>query len=609
MKQTIPTALGILFSSISIASTTLEPIKVTAKGFSSSLYTETTDINTIYINELLASQSSLANILSDLAGIQISQNGGPSQNTTLQIDGINLKNTLVLLDGQIIGSATLGQASINLIPVAQIERIEVLKGSGSALYGSSAMGGVINLISKREQQNISLATGSFNTQKIDASYKTNWGDQSQTGFNFNIQKSDGINSRVGTYYDYSNSQNKEFDMDNDGSENNALSGFIDVHLNSNTTLENSFFYNQGFYEYDSSGGDDQATYKNTQLNSKIKTQINNVNLLAFASRQTDSSSNYGVLNSKKNADIFNTISHNLNIQAQLENDKFEIIAGFDWKEDDISDSKLSSEYAKNTIRNKSVFSQASFRANQYYLISLGARIDDHSSFGDHMTFNSSVSSSFDNHRITLTAETGFKAPTFNDLYYPGSGNPDLLPEESIQRSLRYNYDSKNRSFSAKIYQTDLDSLIAWAPTQTDPNIWKPSNIDKSEIKGWRFSFTEYWNETFISSFSATRTISKNILDKKQLALTPEYSLKAKLTMNKGNLALSSSINYVGDKLSSSRNETLDPYTLIDLSANYKFTHYLNSNILINNLLDKSYTPNSTYSGTPLNVTLSINYNY
>lgn len=609
MKKTIPTALGLLFSSISIANTALEPVKVTAKGFDSSLYTETTDINTIYINELLAAQSSLADILSDVAGIQISQYGGPSQNTTLQIDGINLKNTLVLLDGQIIGSATLGQASLNRIPVSQIEKIEILKGSGSALYGSSAMGGVINLISKREQKNISVSSGSFNTQRIDANYRTSYGKNIQTGLTANFQESEGINSRLGTYFDYSTSENKEFDRDKDGNTNKALSGFFNISPSNKLTIENSFFFNQSELEYDATGGDDQSEYKNSQINTKVKTKYNNVNLLAFASRQTDSSSNFGVNNSKETADTFTTVSHNLNLQAQIRNDNLEVITGIDWKEDDISDSELSSDYEKNTINNISAFSQASFRAHPHALISFGARVDEHSSFGDHTTYNTSLSSSFENHRITLTAETGFKAPTFNDLYYPNSGNPDLKPEESIQRSLRYSYQSSSREFSAKVYQTDLDNLIAWAPTQANPNIWQPSNINESEIKGWRLSLTEYWSDIFTSSLSATRTISKNIADNKELALTPEYSVKAKFTITSGSLLLSSSINHVGDKLNSSRSEKLDSYTLIDLSANYKFNSSLNSSLLIKNITDKDYTPNSTYSGTPRNVTLSLNYQY
>lgn len=611
MKYFILSIFGLALSVSSFAETNLKPVQVTAKGFDNSLYSQLTDIQTIYVDELLSMESSLSDIIADESGVQITQNGGASQSTNIQIDGINLKNTLVLLDGQAIGSATLGQASLNKIPVSQIERIEILKGNGSALYGSSAMGGVINLISKKNKANVSVSAGSFSTNRLEASLNKQSLHGFESGLTFSAQNSEGINSRTGTYYDYASSSDKRFDPDKDGSSNQSVSGYLNFSNNKNFRFENAFFFNQGEIEYDSSGSDNKADYETTQLNSKFSTQFDSLNIMALLSRQTDDATNFNTSTGKRDADIFVTTSHFINLQAQYTQKGFEILSGLDLKEDDISQSLLETKYEKPTINNKSLFTQMSIQPTSNIFMGLGARIDNNSAFGEHSTFNTSLKGVFKDHAITLSAESGFKAPSFNDLYYPGAGNPDLKPEESLQRSLRYNFSSSDRHFEAKIYQTDLDDLIAWAPAPTieNPYRWIPSNVNKSEIKGWRVSYQENFLTQFTSKLSASRTLSKNKTDDKQLALTPEYSVKVKLGYKTGSLDFSTSAIYVGEKLDSSRAEKLEAYTLVDMAANYQVTSALNTTVLIKNVLDKEYTPNTTYEGTPLNITINLTYEY
>lgn len=614
MNKILLSTLGVAFSSYAFSTTELASVKVTAKGFNSSLYTESTDVQTIYIDELESMKSSLSDILSSASGVQISQNGGAAQYTNVQLDGINLKNTLVLINGQAIGSATLGQASLNQIPVNQVDRIEILKGSGSSLYGSSAMGGVINIITKQSGNQLSIARGSFDETDVSARFQAKVTNQLTTGLNISHQKSEGINSRIGSYYDFSSETSTEFDTDKDGNENTTLTGNVNYQDN-NLSISNSVYVSKGDIEFDAPGGDDKSSFENTQINTQINYTFDSINLSSMLSRHTDQSKNYGVINTKENADEFTTISNYLSVQGQYNSDLVEAILGTDWKRDDIGDSKLESDFQKSTADNISIFTQNTIRLNDEIMLSLGTRIDDHSAFGQEQTFNTSVVSRLSDHQLTISHESGFKAPTFNDLYFPASsfsessGNPDLNPEESLQTSIRYNYSSDSHELNIKAYYTELDNLIAWAPapTDTDPFAWQPENVNKAIIKGWRASIKENWTSQLSTSLSGSRTLTENKEDNRELALTPEYSIKAKIGYTTGTYMLSTDITYTGSRFGSDRTEKLNGYKLANISASYRIDNNANVGLIIKNLADQNYVPNTQYEGIPRSLLVSLRY--
>ena len=606
MNKILLSTLGVAFSSYAFSTTELASVKVTAKGFNSSLYTESTDVQTIYIDELESMKSSLSDILSSASGVQISQNGGTAQYTNVQLDGINLKNTLVLINGQAIGSATLGQASLNQIPVNQIDRIEILKGSGSSLYGSSAMGGVINIITKQSGNQLSIARGSFDETDVSARFQTKVTNQLTTGLNISHQKSEGINSRIGSYYDFNSGTSAEYDTDKDGNENTTLTGNVNYQEN-NLSISNSVYVSKGDIEFDAPGGDDKSSFENTQINTQINYTFDSINLSSMLSRHTDQSKNYGVINTKENADEFTTKSNYLSVQGQYNSDLVEAILGTDWKRDDIGDSKLSTDYQKSTTDNISVFTQNAIRLSDNIMLALGTRLDDHSAFGQKQTFNTSVVSKLSDHQLTISHESGFKAPTFNDLYFPTAGNPDLKPEESLQTSVRYDYSNDTHELNIKAYYTELDNLIAWAPTEANANIWQPANVNEAIIKGWRASIKENWTSQLSTSLSGSRTITENKEDNKELALTPEYSVKAKIGYTTGSYMLSTDITYTGSRFGSDRTEKLNGYKLANISANYRINNNANVGLIIKNLADQNYVPNTQYEGIPRSLLVSLRY--
>ena len=164
-----------------------------------------------------AGQSTVAEILSRQPGLEYASNGGPGASSSVYMrGGANARHTVVLIDGMRVGSASLGQFSWSRLPASQIERIEILRGPASALYGSDAIGGVIQIFTRRGEgptrANVEAGMGTYGTRSVSA------GVAGGTAvFNYSVQathtKTDGFSSRVGPTYN----------PDRDGFENNSAS--------------------------------------------------------------------------------------------------------------------------------------------------------------------------------------------------------------------------------------------------------------------------------------------------------------------------------------------------------------------------------------------------
>jgi len=400
----------------------LDTIQVTSKGLNSNIYNQTTDIQVIDIDSSYSHYSTVSEVINKASGVQVTQRGGVSKDTTIQIDGINLKNSLVLINGQQIGSATLGQASLSNVLVSQVERIEILKGSSSSMYGSSATGGVINIITKQDQNAISLTSGSYGTRKASISLAST-NSSISSGLTLSHFKTDGISARI--------ADNSDDDLD--GSENTTISGKVDISLNPQLNFHNNFYYAQGSNHYDDpfGGETDQSSIKNAVVGSKLEFYSDNFQIIGGYSQNYDSSINYGGSTSKESAEEYVTRSQKINAYSQYGKENFDLLLGLDWKQDDIGDSKVTGNYAKTSVENKSINSQLSIKQGPI-LVSIGGRIDDHSSFGKNDTKNASLAFINNENKVLVNYETGFRAPTFNDLYYPSGdfseGNPDVQPE-------------------------------------------------------------------------------------------------------------------------------------------------------------------------------------
>jgi vitamin B12 transporter len=524
-------AIGFVFvsnsfaqESIQIASYTpglADEVVVTASRSPETLK-ETLSSTTVITREQIEQSQArdLYQILRTVPGVKLTRNGGRGGATSIALRGGNASGTLVLVDGINIESATLGQAALEQISVDQIERIEVLRGPKSSLYGSSAMGGVVQIFTRKSAGDdgikYSLGVGSDSTRdgSISASGST---DSSRFNFTASHVVSDGIDAQ---YRDDETSGSSAFD--DDGHHRSAISFNLDQDLGDFFTANVIFSKNEGESEIDDYFYADSFPY------SLFETTLASI-ALDFNIERFSSKLQYGKLK-----DSSENFSDNISInpiydfietirdQGVWENsfhasDLFTINFGLDYIHEEVASTNAYTQTKRDNF--------GSYVNNRLDLgvfsWSVGLRHDDNEQFGSKLTGDTAFGVEIlEDVTATLSYGTAYKAPSFNDLYWPVSlysaGNPSLQPEEieTYELGLDAYQDWGNASFH--IYKSYVDDLIDWAPT--DSGQWTPQNIDSVKIRGAELQYGVEFMEVFWSaSFTyekATNTTAKEDLIRK-----------------------------------------------------------------------------------------------
>lgn len=362
--------------------------------------------------------NSVLELLRDVPGVVVTTSGGLGTATSIRIRGANDVHTLVLLDGVRIHSNTLGSAQLQNLTTDNIDRIEIVRGPQSTLYGSDAMGGVIQIFTKKGTGNhssISYEGGSFNTNQVRVATTTSSERQSI--------------SLAGSWLEldgYSRFNERRGAIENDGDRNKTASvsyrsalPLFDVGVN--------LRYSDGKIDIDPSTKDNTSQFSRSRdyvLALDLSRELGEhwMHTATLTGFQDDLEGNTG--------SDFRIISTTRAAKWQSElrlNGGHKIIGGFESEQ-------LSGEnrgfFSKSTINN-AVYLEGIFNYHDLLYLTLGGRNDNHSAFGDHSTWRATATyNGFQNTRLFSSFGTGFKAPTFNQLYYPGIGNATLQPEES-----------------------------------------------------------------------------------------------------------------------------------------------------------------------------------
>ncbi|OOV87836.1 TonB-dependent receptor domain-containing protein [Oceanospirillum linum] len=562
--------------------------------------TDTVSSVTVITKEDLKQQQpkSVTEALAATPGIQIRSNGGYGQESSLFLRGISQDRMLVLVDGVQIGSATLGEVSLHHLPVDQIERIEVVRGARSSLYGANAIGGVIQIFTKQQKQEhshaeIALSGGSNNTQQGAISISHSDG-QSQLRANISHFTTDGFDIKpdqadLGADDDgYTNSSVK-LDAEHKVGKHTFLAGM------QYTTGEND--YDRAYLGYDADQG--KSIYTNDAVNEFVYSSFyagiesalsDNLTLNAKASHYKDD--NQTVLAGEdQNSFITNTEKLELQATRYFDNELL-LVAGFDYKKDDVSDSTQS--YDEETRDNKALFALLE-KSGEKYQAALSARIDDNEAFGSFSTYgidaNYQVAPKV---KITAGFATAFLVPTFNDMYWPNQGNPDLDPETSDTATLGLNFQPESHlSFDINLYQTQLDDMIAWAP-DADGN-WKPSNVDSVRITGAELIASADLGNTQLT-FNANLLDTEDKQEKKQLIYRAKQTANLRVNHTLNQLTLGFDAQFTGERYTDAQNtDKLGGFTLYNLDARYLFSPQLDLSASIKNLTDKDYVSTKGYA--------------
>lgn len=538
--------------------------------------------------------NSLQDLLRTVPGVTYSNTGGLGKVTSVSIRGTGNRHALVLVDGQKVGSATLGETAFEHFPIDQIERVEVLRGPRSSLYGSEAIGGVIQIFTRKGTQNGVKPFASF-TYGSHETYQGNVGlniRQNDTWATLNVAgtKTQGIDAT---------NINEANDLDKDGYENKSASLRMGHKFNDQFDIDASVLVVDGENEYDSKDLPWSADAEN--VHSKIEQNIYSIGAtykpfdlwttqlrLGRSEDKLDSRDNYpSVINTQRDSlSWLNTL--NFNKQNTL-------MLGFDYQNDEVSGTKA---YAVKERDNKAYFAQ--------YLGSFGGfdvqgavRQDDNEQFGNHTTGSATLGYRFNEAvQSYVSYGTAFKAPTFNDLYWPGSENPTLVPEESENYEIGFKGVISNVQWELNGFYNEIENMIVWAPNASGNYV--PSNVDKAKIKGAELSLTQQlndfvWNVNYTYQEPENETAGSN---GKQLLLKPTqiFNASADYTMEKWTVG--ASVHAEDKRYTNAANTAeLGSFATVDTRVTYQATPEFSVQAKLANMFDKEYSTN--YSNSTL----------
>ncbi|MCD9028439.1 TonB-dependent vitamin B12 receptor [Luteimonas sp. BDR2-5] len=424
----------------------------------------------------------LPELLRGRAGLDVGNQGGPGKLSTVSIRGTEADHVLVLVDGIRIGSATAGLAAFQDLPVEQIERIEIVRGPRSSLYGSEAIGGVIQIFTRRDHgawtPRFRAGAGSHGLREASAGIGGGIGS-GWFGADVAYRRTDGIDACRGTAAGWGAGCFVD-EPDRDGYRNRSANLRAGATLAEGLVIEGHLLHAEAENRFDGSvfGGNEADNVQQVVGGKLAWTAAERITVTAQAGRARDKSDNYFSDGSAPRlaAGSFDTTRDSASLQADFGiADGHVLSTGYDWQKD-LVDSDTG--YDATSRRNIGVFAGYTGRLGAHRL-QASVRNDDNAQFGGHSTGSLGWGMQLGHGlRLTASAATGFKAPTFNDLYYPFFGNPDLRPEESASYNLGISQAGAGWRWTLDVYRTDVDDLISY-----DAAIGLPNNVDEARIRG------------------------------------------------------------------------------------------------------------------------------
>jgi len=542
---------------------------------------------------------SLQALLGKVPGISFSSNGGiRGAVSSINIRGTESDQVLVLIDGVRTSSATAGTTALQFIPLVQIERIEVIKGSVSSIYGADAIGGVIKIFTKKGKNQYGgyaeFGLGSHKTRSVALGFNDQVKDF-YFGANISMLATDGIDRKV-------NSQG--VNLDDDGFDENNLSLNTGYEGNSPFTFDISYLVNEGNTEFDSFTGaiDDSTDFKSEVVKLSTTTKLSPVvNLIAETSQFKDEQETFG-----SNTSLYNTKrQQNIGYLQINPIDSHSFVVGAEKYKDKVFSSD---DFARTSVSNSANFFEYSNKL-KYVNMNLSFRKDSHETYGDNNTERLLISVPIaKNQFLSYSFSTGFKAPTFNDLYFPLNfgfqGNPNLKAEESISRELSYSIKEGFYGLGLTFYQTDIKNLI----TLLD-DFSTVENINRAKIEGGELSLSyidsSYYLSMVISHVDAVNTETGN-----QLIRRPKNTLLVSADKYFNNYLIG--VEVIAEDGRSQSNDGVrrtSGFGVVNLKSVYDIDQSNQLRMTINNFFDKEYERLENFSTEGFNFQLAYQYRF
>ncbi|MBW2019950.1 MAG: TonB-dependent receptor [Deltaproteobacteria bacterium] len=596
-----------------------------------------------------SSAKSLGELLANEPGIDwrtYGNYGGASEE--IRIRGMAGKGTQVLINGMTINSPSLGTANVGRIPLNNIERIEVVKGSGSVLYGSGAVGGVVNIVTKRPERD-----------KIDAKVTAGYGSQET----YQVSVEHGMFA-FGDFGYYLTANRRGTDGFRDNSDLTHQDVSLNLVLEKGDDLDISLYgdyitrdygvpglkpppgtgdyYRNGVKFYSSEaasllnkGSDDDG---HVVLN--VKSRLTDWVAVCLKSDYTHMVNYYYQRYNSNGTGAKTWVTNEvIGNWGDVEIKPFEgatLLMGaeyrdYEWVRENVDLNADGSEAAARTARGHSLnttgtFAEVQYRPCKYFKALAGFRNEKHSAFGtENLPQYGIVLNPLDTTTLKLSHGRHFFAPTPNDLFWPQTmwmkGNEDLKPETgwhtdaTLEQSL---FDNK-LFLTTSYFKWDMSNRIQW---RSDPVTWvySPVNLKSYKADGFELGtkigpvddfslclgYTYLDAEEEAEEYGRESATAQKTWTTRRAIYSPEHQFKGSLIYeNSSDLSASVTARYMSDRLwyrdesqgggkSKTVVYTLDPYWTVDLKVGQRLFHHWVLSGQVNNLFDKHY---DTYMGT------------
>lgn len=415
------------------------------------------------------------------AGFQFTQNGGIGSVGSVFMRGTNSTSTLILIDGVRQGSATTGATPIDQIMLNNVDRIEVVRGNVSALYGANAVGGVIQIFTKRGAgaplANAQLVAGEYGTYGLAGNYAGQVGD-TRFSLSASAYATKGISSQD------PRSAPTRINPDADGYSNQSISGQLSQLLAPGQEIGLRAYQSEGKIAYDSAFDTPQTTHNGTRTLGSYSLYSNNQVNAAWASKLLLSQSQDKVTDRTNNGTPtrFGTETTQLQWQNDITLAKGHVLSAT--VDDQRQNIQSTTNYAYNSRSVNSLALGYIGRIGDNHLQG-AARQDKYSDFGTANTWLAGYGYDLTpDWKLTAMSSTAFRAPSLNELFFPGFGNTRIQPETSKSNELGVQYAAGQHLLRIVHFNTKIVNLIE-APAPR----FLANNVGKASIEGTELSYT------------------------------------------------------------------------------------------------------------------------
>lgn len=536
-------------------------------------------------------------LLARTPGVNVQRSGGRGSLSGVFIRGTSTAQSLVLVNGQRIAGSSSGVANLEQLSLDQIERIEVVRGGRSALYGSDAIGGVIQIFTRTGQPGLQprLKVGYGTHGTWQRSLGLSGGDEhTRFSLNASLDETDGFKRTDLIGSENSAYRNKGLNL----SLSHALSDTLEAGI--------SLLRQTGQSEYDYSLSPAQAAETEFEestgsvyLQSQITDNWNTRLEVGHSESRQQSHDPYGgsIFNSYRDqASWLNTVAIT---------DSQQLMLGLDWYENRLNSS---APFYEDSRWNRAAFVQHRYDNDQFGT-EIGLRHDENQAFGHQNSWNAAFTWHMNSaNDLIASYNESFRAPTFNDLYYPddcfpGFGctvysNPDLTPETARSYELQWRSRLSTRTtLELSAYRTHIEDAIVTnnaldGNLSGNINAFRPENIDQATINGLEIALKQQllgWQTRLGYSLVDARNTSGSGNDGKRLSRRPQNTFTVDLDRSIGRFDIGASWIAVGHSYNDLANtQEISGYGVVDLRAGWKVLNDLRFDLKLDNVLDRDY---------------------